>query len=69
MKVLVKRILLIILLMPFVVACVTNDNKLQSYMYYQQGCRYNVISAFDENGQLLASMSPMLYPALDKIEE
>lgn len=27
MKVLVKRILLIILLMPFIVACVTNDNK------------------------------------------
>ena len=42
---------------------------MQSYMYYQQGCRYNVISAFDENGQLLASMSPKLYPALDKIEE
>lgn len=42
---------------------------MQSYMYYQQGCRYNVISAFDENGQLLASMSPMLYPTLDKIEE
>ena len=42
---------------------------MQSYMYYQQGCRYNVIYAFDENGQLLASMSPKLYPALDKIEE
>ena len=41
----------------------------QSYMYYEQGCRYNVISAFDLQGRQLSSMSPMLYPELNNVAE
>ena len=42
---------------------------MQSYKYYEQGGRYNVISAFDLKGRQLSSMSPMLYPGANNVED
>lgn len=39
---------------------------MQSYQYYDQGCRYNLIEAFDNLGNRIATMSPQLHPELNK---
>ncbi len=39
---------------------------MQSYQYYDQGCRYNLIEAFDNLGNRIATMNPQLHPELNK---